>query len=224
MIMKKILAYSLLSLLALQLGAQQSETFKKKGKTLVFINEDPELNPKVQAGLVRTFFKVYPKLVKTFNRNAVKDVEVRIDTAYTGVAYAHNGKITISSEWLRKKPGDLDVITHETMHLVQAYPSGSGPGWITEGIADYVRYIYGVDNEGAGWSLPEYKEGQHYTDSYRITARFFFWLSLHYKNGLLSKLDKNMRNATYNDAFWQKETGYDLETLWQQYTEDPDIS
>ncbi len=146
-------------------------------------------------------------------------MEVRIDTAYTGVAYAHNGKITISSEWLRKKPGDLDVITHETMHLVQAYPSGSGPGWITEGIADYVRYIYGVDNEGAGWSLPEYKEGQHYTDSYRITARFFFWLSLNYKKGMLSKLDKNMRNATYNDAFWQKETGYDLETLWQQYTE-----
>ncbi len=62
--MKKILAYSLLSLLALQLGAQQSETFKKKGKTLVFINEDPELNPKVQAGLVRTFFKVYPNWLK----------------------------------------------------------------------------------------------------------------------------------------------------------------
>lgn len=88
-------------------------------------------------------------MVKDFNPKALKTLEIKIDTAYIGVAYAINGKITISSKYLRKKPQDLDVITHEVMHIVQAYPNNSGPGWLTEGIADYVRYKYGNDNKSA---------------------------------------------------------------------------
>jgi hypothetical protein len=32
------------------------------------------------------------------------------------------------------------------MHIVQAYPDGAGPWWITEGIADFVRFDDGIDN------------------------------------------------------------------------------
>ncbi|MGS2764308.1 basic secretory protein-like protein [Sinomicrobium sp. M5D2P9] len=222
--MKKVFILSVLSLFALQLTAQQTETFRKKGKTLVFINEDSGLVPEVKEGLVSTFFKVYPKLVKRFNPKSPKRVEVKIDTAYTGVAYAHDGKITISAAWLRKKPKDTDVITHEVMHLVQSYPSGSGPGWITEGIADYVRYKYGVDNEGSGWSLPDYTEGQHYTNSYRITARFLLWLSETYTENLIVQLDRQMRTATYSGNFWKKHTGHSLDMLWKIYIRNPKLS
>ena len=52
-------------------------------------------------------------MAKDFNPQAIDTITVTIDTSYTGVAYANNGKITISSAWLKKKPEDLDVITHE---------------------------------------------------------------------------------------------------------------
>jgi hypothetical protein len=73
---------------------------------------------------------------------------------------------------MQKHPEDLDVVTHEVMHIVQNYDRSTLPGWLTEGIADYVRYKYGVDNAGSKWALPYYKAGQSYKNSYRITARF----------------------------------------------------
>lgn len=222
--MKKTLLLGFLSLFSLHLRAQQTETFRKKGKTLILRNDDPDFDTGVKEGLVHTFFKVYPKLAKRFNPKATDTVEVRIDTAYAGVAYAHDGEITISAAWLHKNPGDTDVITHEGMHIVQSYPPGSSPGWLTEGIADYVRYAYGVDNEKGNWYLPDYSEGQHYTDSYRITARFLLWLSQKYGKELILQLDRSMRNKTYSEALWQEYTGHSLTMLWETYIRDPKIS
>lgn len=204
--------------------SQHKETFTADGLTLVFINEDPEFNSEVKDGLVKTFFAVYPKLVNAFNPDALKTLEVKIDTAYNGVAYAHNGKITISSEWLRKKPEDLDVITHEVMHIVQSYPNNSGPGWLTEGIADYARHLYGVDNRGAGWSLPVYTVENHYAQSYRVTARFLLWITQQYDEKFVVKLDKHLREKTYGEKLWKKYTGKSLDELWEAYKKDPKLS
>jgi len=154
----------------------------------------------------------------------LRTLEVKIDTAYNGVAYAHNGKITISSEWLRKKPEDIDVITHEVMHIVQSYPHKSGPGWLTEGIADYVRHVYGVDNKRAGWSLTGYSADNHYTQSYRITARFLLWITQKYDKTLVLKLDKHLREKTYHEELWEKYTGKSLEDLWKEYQSAPQLS
>ncbi|RNL87268.1 secretory protein [Sinomicrobium pectinilyticum] len=219
--MKKIISTVMLIIVVAPVMAQTEEVISKKGKTLIFASEDPGLGNKVRSGLIKTFFKVYPKLAKDFNPETADTVFVKIDTAYDGVAYAHNGKVTISSEWLKKKPGDTDVITHEVMHLVQNYPPDSGPGWLTEGIADYVRYVYGVDNKQAGWSLPEYREGNHYKDSYRVTARFLVWLTRHYNKNIVSVLDKNMRNKTYTPGLWQTCTTRSLDELWAEYQRAP---
>lgn len=204
--------------------SQHSETFIENGISLVFINEDPAFNPQVKEGLVKAFFSVYPKLLKTFNPEALKELEVKIDTAYDGVAYAHQRKITISSEWLKNKPEDIDVITHEAMHIIQSYPRNSGPGWLTEGVADYARYLYGVNNNGAGWSLPEYSSENHYTQSYRVTARFLLWITRHYQENLVVKLDEHLREKTYKADFWEKYTGKSLDELWEMYSKSPNIS
>jgi hypothetical protein len=103
------------------------------------------------------------------------------------------------------------------MHLVQSYPHRAGPGWLTEGIADYVRYAYGVDNQGAGWSLPAYTASQHYTNAYRITARFLLWLEKDVKPGVVKTLDNAMRTNTYTDEIWSKQTGKSLDDLWAAY-------
>ncbi|MGS2738170.1 basic secretory protein-like protein [Sinomicrobium sp. M5D2P17] len=219
--MKKIISSVMLILVMAPVMAQTEEIISKKGKTLVFISEDRGLHNEVRSSLIKTFFKVYPKLIKNFNPEATDTVFVKIDTAYNGVAYAHNGKVTISSAWLKKKPGDTDVITHEVMHLVQNYPPDSGPGWLTEGIADYVRYAYGVNNKQADWSLPEYREGNHYTDSYRITARFLLWLTKNYNKNVVAVLDENMRNKTYTPGLWKTCTTKSLDELWSGYQKAP---
>ncbi|WP_200976643.1 basic secretory protein-like protein [Echinicola sp. 20G] len=217
-----ILGLSVVLLAVNGLQAKEDKEVITKGKyTLTLVNQDPSLNVAVKAGLIKTFFKVYPKMVKDFNKEATKRVLVTIDTTYNGVAYAHDGKITIASQWLEKKPGDMDVITHEGMHLVQAYPSGAGPGWLTEGIADYVRYAYGVDNASAGWALPDFDPKHRYDNSYRITARFLLWINQHYDKKFVHKMDSHMREKTYSKELWKTYTGKTLEDLWKEYSLNP---
>lgn len=222
MIIKKLLPGVLFIILVNNVMAQQSEVFEENGRTLIFTNSDPTFNEEVKTGLVKTFFQVFPNLAKDFNPNVRDTIQVKIDTSYSGVAYAHNGKITISSEWLRKNPKDLDVITHEIMHIVQGYPPNSGPGWLTEGVADYVRYLYGVDNEGAKWSLPNFTAEQSYENSYRITARFLLWISKNYNERFVIHLDDRMRKNSYSATLWKEYTGKTLDELWGAYAESPD--
>ncbi|SEK71255.1 basic secretory protein-like protein [Parapedobacter koreensis] len=195
----------------------KADTLVQNGFQLIFVQQDPDFDSHVATRLKETFFQVYPVLVATYNPDAVHHVTLTIDTAYDGVAYAHDGRVVISQAWLKKMPRDVDVVTHEVMHIVQAYPSGSGPGWIIEGIADYVRYKYGVDNVGAGWSLPDVQEEHHYTNSYRIAARFLDWIEQTRKKEFVKTLDKAMRVRAYTEAIWRAETGLGLDELWAAY-------
>ena len=56
-----------------------------------------------------------------------------------GVAATSKDTIRISAEWVTKKaPNDYGMVIHELTHIVQDY-RGKGEGWLTEGIADYIR-------------------------------------------------------------------------------------
>ncbi|WP_066838801.1 basic secretory protein-like protein [Rufibacter ruber] len=221
--MKSLFLSLALSVASISASQTQTETHTRGNYTLTFVNQDPQLNPTVKQKLIDAFFQTYPAEAKRFNKNTVEAVTVTIDTAYAGVAYAHDGKITISSQWLHKRPTDIDVITHEGMHLVQAYPPDSGPGWLTEGIADYVRHTFGVDNAGANWSLPALTDKHHYDNSYRITARFLVWAEKNTNKKLVNELDARMRKKTYTPEVWKELTGKTLEELWQAYKANPAI-
>lgn len=199
------------------------DTLKKKGYQLVFISKDPNLDQTVKKNLIDTYFEVYPTLVKTYNKNSTKEVLFVVDTAYKAVAEASNGRILFSANYMKAHPTDIDVVTHETMHIVQGYGYGSGPVWLTEGIADYIRYKHGVDNIGSKWALPAFNAKQSYTNSYRITARFFAWLEKNVKPGLIATLDSQLRAHTYTEKSWAALTGKDLDTLWEEYAKNPDI-
>ncbi|WP_443944428.1 basic secretory protein-like protein [Pedobacter sp. AW1-32] len=191
---------------------------KKKGYTLTFISKDPNLDPEVRQNLIDTYFEIYPTLVKTFNNKSTKDVLFVVDTAYKAVAEASGNRILFSAGYMKAHPTDIDVVTHETMHIVQGYGYSAGPVWLTEGIADYVRYKYGVDNVGSKWALPAYNEKQSYTNSYRITARFFEYLEQKVKPGLIPTLDQQLRAHTYTEKSWENLTGKTLDQLWADYS------
>jgi hypothetical protein len=204
-----------------KLKAQEKETFKENGLTLNFTSLDPTFDVALKKRMIQTFFKVYPLLMKEYNDTAATEVDFVIDTGYHGVAATARRKIMYSPVYFKSNPGDIDVVTHEAMHIIQNYRRRSGPGWLTEGIADYVRYKFGVDNSGAGWTLPEYKSTHKYTDSYRITARFLAWLEKHENQGIVKKLDSALRGGTYTNSIWEKETGKSLDELWKSYSKNP---
>lgn len=196
-----------------------------KGKyTLLFINKDTALDATVKQRLIDAFFTVYPKEAAMYNQHTANKVTFIIDPAYDGVAATSNDVVSFNPEWFRKHPGDIDVVTHEAMHIVQAYPDEAGPGWITEGIADYVRYKMGVDNAGANWKLTEYNAKQNYDNSYRITARFFVWIEQHYDKNFVKQLDAAMRSKKYTDDFAKQHTGKTFSQLWEEYTNNSAIA
>jgi len=202
-----------------ELNITESE---KDGFTIVLKDNSNAVSFAIETTLINTFHNVYPKMAYDFNPNTPKKVYVIIDPLYDGVAYADisKGEIVISSNYINEKPEDSDLFTHELMHIIQSYPYGA-PGWLVEGIADYARHLYGLNNAAAGWSLPSYSNGQHYTDAYGVAANFLNWIKLEYDNEIINKLDSNLRNETYTYISWVENTGYTLPDLWLIYSGNP---
>lgn len=200
-----------------------TKVYNKNGYKLTITNYDATLDTAELKRLVKTFYIVYPELAKEYNPATLKDVKMVVDTSYKGVAATADGKVTIASSWLHKRPEDIDVVTHEVMHIVQDYGESVGPGWLTEGIADYARNKFGVNNAAAKWTLPNYKSTQNYDNAYRITARFLVWIEAKVKPGIVKELDNQMRKHTYTDNAWKQQTGKTVDELWKTYTENPAI-
>jgi hypothetical protein len=202
-------------------GFTKVDSITKKGYTLIFVNKDEQFSDEVKRKMIDAYFKVYPKQAKAYNLNTIKKVTFLVDPTYDGVAATADGLTRYNPQWFRKNPNDIDVVTHEVMHITQSYPGG--PGWVTEGIADYVRYTMGVANKEAGWELPAFSPAQHYDNAYRVTARFFVWLTKNVRPSIVKELDSAMRAGTYTDDIWKKLTGKTVDELWSMYAEKPAI-
>jgi hypothetical protein len=200
----------------------------KKGYQLTIKISDPKLSEELKNNVVERFFAVYPEMLKHFNPKAAKNITIIFSDEDTDhPAHAMNNEITIFTKFFTKpkRDKDIDVIVHEGFHLIQAYPdSKNTPGWLVEGIADYVREIYGLSNAASGWALPKKLDdnGNKYKASYRTTARFLLWLDKNVKKGIVETLDKECRNTTYTDAVWKKETNKTIDELWNEYVKNYD--
>ncbi|PST82847.1 secretory protein [Pedobacter yulinensis] len=202
-------------------GYYQKDIQKKKGYTLVFINTDRDFNPATGKRLQDLFWKVYPQELKRFNKKGRREVTVAVTSEYKGVAAAWNGVIKIDPSWLAKNPEDIDLLTHELMHVAQGYAYESAPVWLTEGIADYARFAFGINNGPSKWSLTPFNEKHSYTNSYRIAARFLVWLEKNKRKDIVDRLNKAAREKTYTPAIWKELAGADLDTLWNEYKTNP---
>ncbi|WP_428331536.1 basic secretory protein-like protein [Mucilaginibacter sp.] len=205
----------------------ETDSVARNSYTLIFIDNDAQFAKQgalVKQRMIEAFFKVYPAEAKVFNKKSIHRVTFMIDPEYQGVAATAGDTVHFNPEWMLRTPTDIDVVTHEVMHIVQEYGYSAGPVWLTEGIADYARYKFGVDNAGAKWSMPEYKTTQNYTNSYRITARFFVWMEEKVKSGVVKDLDSSLRSHTYNNDTWKELTGKTVDELWAAYASNPAIS
>jgi hypothetical protein len=132
-----------------------------------------------------------------------------------GVAHATNrNEIHISEKWVTKQsPNDYGMVIHELFHLVQAY-TGGGEGWLTEGLADYVRHRR--FEPAADWGRPD-PEKSKYTDAYKTTALFLEWLEDTQKKGITLTLNAASRKKENVREVFTRETGKDVDALWREY-------
>ncbi len=194
------------------------------GVTLSYQDQSGSTAAEVRDRIIATFFATYPRQRSDFHPSAPSSVRIVMDPSYDGVAYVgekeKSATITINPGWLEKHPHDTDLVTHEAMHIVQGYPgyaSERAPSWLVEGIADYARDQYGVDNASGGWALPTQVKPEHKADTgYRVTGAFLKWSEAEHP-GLVKALDAALRKGSYTPALWKAQTGKDLPALWEAY-------
>jgi hypothetical protein len=128
-----------------------------------------------------------------------------------GVAATSGSRITVFAGWIRAHPEDVGLVVHELVHVVQAYPSPD-PGWVTEGLADYIRFWHfektpqtHIDRAKAS-----------YRDGYRTTGAFFAWLERRYP-GTVKRLHRAMRESKYQDEIFRESTGQTVDELWKEF-------
>jgi hypothetical protein len=160
----------------------------------------------------------YPKMseyLATPGFTPPKEVTITFVKDKKGVADTSGNKIKVAADWVTKHPEDTGMIVHELVHVVQSYPGGV-PAWVTDGVADYIRYFQyekkSIFSKG--------KRGRSYKDSYRTTASFFAWLVEKHDKEFVKRINEAARTKKYKDDLFKEWTGKELDALWKDYVED----
>jgi len=141
-------------------------------------------------------------------------IHMALRNDYKGVAQASRNRILGSAKYFKDRPNDVGAMVHETAHCVQLYPGGKGnPGWLVEGVADYVRF-YKYEPVRPKPFAPERAK---YDGSYQVTAAFLAYLVEKYDRELVKKLNAAMRAGKYTEAIWKDLTGKTLEELGRDW-------
>lgn len=178
---------------------------------LVDTNDAPDLKEwgnKAGTLCVEWFPKI-AKLLPSDGFTAPKEVTLYFDPKMKGVAHALGGKITISADFVRSHPSDFGMVVHELTHVVQSYPNG-GPGWLVEGIADYIRIVHFEPQA----PRPKLSRLASYKDAYKTTALFLEWIEEHQTAGVVVKMNAALRAGRYNEELWAGLTGKTVDELW----------
>jgi hypothetical protein len=179
------------------------------------VSEVPEMAPWA-ARAKSACEKSYPMICGQFASpgyrppTAVKIVFVDGD----GIAYTSGSRITCCAGWFRRHPDDLGAVIHELCHVVQGYGERPAPGWVTEGIADYVRWF---KYEPANRRPQVNPETAKYTDGYQTTAAFFDWIVRTKSKSFVRRLNAAAREGKYGDDLFRQYAGKPLDELWAEF-------
>ena len=161
----------------------------------------------------------FPKLAELLPSDGFKpptEVLLFFDKDLKGVAHASAGRITISVDYVRAHPDDWGMVIHELTHIVQAYPP-TGPGWLVEGIADYIRIVHYEPK--AVRPVIDFSKA-NYQDAYKTAAMFLEWLENHGHPDLVKNLNAALRKGTFTDALWNQLAGKTVDHCWAAFSAD----
>lgn len=156
----------------------------------------------------------YPRvanLLRSPNYTPPNRIRIYFDPNYKGVAYASGGRIVGAVNYYRSQQGRNDVgsMVHEMAHVIQQYRGC--PSWITEGIADWVRYYHFEPNRKPG----KPGRGNHYTNGYGVSAYFLNWINQRY-NPMIYWINKDCREGTYKDSIFPRLTRKTVDQHWNE--------
>jgi len=167
---------------------------------------------KKAGALAEKWHPIISRLLRSDGHVPPSEVRIVFKKDMKGVAYASGRTITISAKWVTDHPDDFGMVVHELTHVVQGYKRG-GPGWLVEGIADYVRFAH---YEPKTRVIVNPKKAS-YKDGYRTTAKFLAWAEAQHDRDLVRKLNEALRQGKYNDALFEERTGKKLDRLWADF-------
>lgn len=148
----------------------------------------------------------------------VERISVYFDPNYNGVAYASGLRIVGAVKYYRDNQHDIGSMVHEMAHVIQNYRKCEG--WITEGIADWVRYFHFEPERQPSRPV----RGQHYSNGYGVAAYFLDWLNTNYQpagRNMTYHLNKECRDGTYQNDVFVRLTGKTADDLWQEMKDSP---
>ena len=162
--------------------------------------------------------KFYPTIVRQLGApNTGEPLPVTI-TFYKGrgIAATSGNHIGCNADWFLKHPDDQGALIHELCHVVQDYNGARVPSWVTEGIADYVRWFKYEPKDHRPRVNPD---RANYTDSYQTTAAFFDWIVRKKYRLFVKRLNAAARDNEYSDDLFRKYAHQPLDKLWEEYVE-----
>ena len=186
-------------------------------------SQAPEMKEWVDAKLKPVCAEWYPKLVELLPSDgytAPKRFTIIFHKEMKGVANAGGGRINCAVPWFKK---ELDgeaagAVVHEMVHIVQQYGRARGgnrnPGWMVEGLADYIRWFLYEPQDKRPRVNPDRAK---YTDSYRTTGAFLDYVVRKHDKEVIKKFNAAMRQGKYSPDLWKEYTGRTVDELWEEY-------
>lgn len=147
---RRILGCTALCLVLLAAARSPGEVKTGKYEIVFDTSETPELRPWVDAALRPVCQKWYPRIVAMLpseGYTAPRRFTVTFRKEMKGVAYTTGTRIVCAADWFGKnlKGEAAGAVVHEMVHVVQQYRQVKGgnrnPGWLVEGMADYIRWF-----------------------------------------------------------------------------------
>lgn len=130
-----------------------------------------------------------------------------------GVAETSGNRITGTVKYFHDHQKDFGAMVHETTHVVQHYRGRGNPGWLVEGLCDYVRFFKYEPGKIGGINPAT----AHYNGSYRVTARFLNYIVEKYDKDAIQKLNTAMREGRYKEDLFKEMTGKTLPELDEEW-------
>ncbi len=201
-----------------------------KYQIVIDTTETPDLTKWAHDELAPVVQKWYPRLVTMLpseGYEAPTKVSIMFSADMRGVAATGGSRVRCAATWFRTQlNGEAKgAIVHELVHVVQSYgrarrtnPNRTRtPGWVVEGIADYVRwFLYEPHSHGAEITARNIDRAR-YDGSYRISGNFFDWVAKTHDKDIIRKLNAAAREGRYTDQLWKDATGktvQELDALW----------
>lgn len=168
--------------------------------------------------VARTCTRAYPMINEALASDGFQPARVihlKLSKTYEGVAATSGHRIVGSVNFFRQRNHDVGAMVHETVHVVQAYHHGHNPGWLVEGVSDYVRFFLFEP----GKLGPINHRTAHHDGSYRVTAAFLAYLTAKYDPTIVRTLNRAMREGQYDEKIFHQLTGKNLKELDEEWRE-----